>query len=653
MLKINNVDYTNDYKVINNIRCLAIDMIDKANSGHPGICLGASPIIYTLFSHHLNIYPKDKNWVNRDRFVLSAGHGAPMLYATLYMLGYLSLDDCKDLRVLGSFTPGHPEIETPGVEMTTGPLGQGIATSVGMAISERYLNSLNKNIFNHYTYVLCGDGDLMEGVSYEALSLAGKLNLNKLIILYDSNDVTLDSELIRSSDEDVITRFKAINFDVYKVLDGENIKSIDSAINKAKKGNKPSIIIIKTKIGRYSCNEGKNITHGKPLDKKDISNIKKKLDIYDSPFTVSNDSMEYFQNKLYERVNYVYKDWRRKFNNLKESEQKRFKNLIDNKPIYEIKDMDIAYEDMALRDISGSILNKVAKNFELVIGGSADLSSSCKTNLKDLGIFDNKNYHGRNIYFGIREHAMGSILNGLALCGLRPFGSTFLVFSDYLRPAIRMSALMNLGVLYIFTHDSITVGEDGKTHEPIEQLTSLELIPNLYVYHPYDVNELISCYKEIYKYLRPAVLVLPRDSKEISELTKSNKINKGAYILKKETSDNYTILLSSGETIGLAIKVAEELSIRGIDTRIVSMPCYKNFLEQDNEYYETIFPKDHQIIGITYGVKERFYRFTNKVIGLNEFGASGKKDDVLKFFNLDKDSVLEKVLEIIKGENYE
>ena len=377
------------------------------------------------------------------------------------------------------------------------------------------------------------------------------------------------------------------------------------------------------------------------------------MDIYDSPFTVSNDSMEYFQNKLYERVNYVYKDWRRKFNNLKESEQKRFKNLIDNKPIYEIKDMDIAYEDMALRDISGSILNKVAKNFELVIGGSADLSSSCKTNLKDLGIFDNKNYHGRNIYFGIREHAMGSILNGLALCGLRPFGSTFLVFSDYLRPAIRMSALMNLGVLYIFTHDSITVGEDGKTHEPIEQLTSLELIPNLYVYHPYDVNELISCYKEIYKYLRPAVLVLPRDSKEISELTKSNKINKGAYILKKETSDNYTILLSSGETIGLAIKVAEELSIRGIDTRIVSMPCYKNFLEQDNEYYETIFPKDHQIIGITYGVKERFYRFTNKVIGLNEFGASGKKDDVLKFFNLDKDSVLEKVLEIIKGENYE
>jgi len=648
MLGIKNEDFSNDYKVINNIRCLAIDMIDNANSGHPGICLGATPMLYTLYSRHLNIYPKDPNWYNRDRFILSAGHGAPMLYATLYMLGYITLDDCKNLRKLNSNTPGHPEIETPGVDMSTGPLGQGVATSVGMAIAERYLNTLNKNLFNHYTYVLCGDGDLMEGVSYEALSLAGKLKLNKLILLYDSNNVTLDSNLDRSSDEDIITRFKAINFDIFVVSDGENIKEIDNALKKAKESSKPSIIIVKTKIGKHSKNEGLNITHGKPLDKEDISNIKNKLDVYDSSFTVSNDALEYFQKVVYDRVNYVYKDWKRKFNNLKETEQVRFEKILEGKNTYEIKDMDIPYENLSLRDISGKILNKIANDFELVIGGSADLSSSCKTNLDDLGIFDSGNYHGRNIYFGIREHAMGAILNGMALCNLRPFGSTFLVFSDYLRPSIRMSALMDLPVTYIFTHDSITVGEDGKTHQPIEQLYSLDLIPNLQVYHPFDVNELISCYKEIYRNTKPSALVLPRDNKQVSELTKSNKIDKGAYILKKEESDNYIILLGSGEVIGTLIEVSEELKIHGIDTRIVSLPCYKNFIKQDDKYINNVLPSDKKIIGISYSIENRFYRFTNQVIGVNEFGISAKKDEVLDYFSLTKDKICEQILELIK-----
>ncbi len=659
MLGINNIfgmnseDYTNDYKVINNIRCLALDMIDNANSGHPGICLGATPMLYTLFSRHLNIYPSDANWYNRDRFILSAGHGAPMLYATLHMLGYLSLDDCKNLRKLNSNTPGHPEIETKGIDMATGPLGQGVATSVGMAISERYLNTLNKNLFDHYTYVLCGDGDLMEGVSYESLSLAGKLKLNKLILLYDANNITLDSELERSSDEDVISRFKAINFDIFMVSDGENIHDIDNAIKKAKESNKPSIIVVKTKIGKYSVNEGKNITHGKPLDKEDISSIKNKLDIYDSPFTVSSDAVEYFQKMIYNRVSYLYKDWKRKFNNLKESEQERFNKIIEGKTTYEIKDMDVPYQDLSLRDISGKILNIIANNFELVIGGSADLSSSCKTNLDNLGIFDSNNYHGRNIYFGIREHAMASILNGMALCNLRPFGSTFLVFSDYMRPAIRMSALMDLPVLYIFTHDSITVGEDGKTHQPIEQLYSLDLIPNLNVYHPFDVNELISCYKEIYKNNKPSVLVLPRDNKEISELTKSNQIDKGAYIMKKEESDNYIILLGSGEVMGTLINVSEELKIHGIDTRIVSLPCYKNFIKQSTDYVNKVLPKDKKIIGVSYSLNERFYRFTDKVIGVNDFGVSAPKSDVLDYFSLTKDKLCEQILEMIKEDSNE
>ena len=310
--------------------------------------------------------------------------------------------------------------------------------------------------------------------------------------------------------------------------------------------------------------------------------------------------------------------------------------------------MVFPYEDLALRDISGKILNEIANNFELVIGGSADLSSSCKTNLNNLGIFDSGNYNGRNIYFGIREHAMGAILNGMALCNLRPFGSTFLVFSDYLRPAIRMSALMNLPVLYIFTHDSITVGEDGKTHQPIEQLYSLDLIPNLVVYQPFDVNELISCYKEIYKNKKPSVLVLPRDNKEVSELTKCNKIDKGAYVLNKEETDDFIVLLGSGEVIGTLIEVSEELKIHGIDSRIVSIPCYKNFINQNSTYINNVLPKNKEIIGISYSSGERFYHFTNKVIGVNTFGVSAPKSDILEYFSLTKEKICEQVLEILK-----
>ena len=643
---------TKDYQVINNIRCLAIDMIDNANSGHPGMCLSASTIVWTLFSRHLNIYPADKNWYNRDRFVLSAGHGVPMLYACLYMLSYISLDDCRALRQLNSITPGHPEIKTPGIDMSTGPLGEGIASAVGMAIAERYLNTLNKNLFNHYTYVLCGDGDLMEGVSYEALSLAGHLKLNKLIILYDANSVTLDGDLSKSSDEDVITRFKAINFDIYTVLDGDSVIEIDEALKKAKKSLKPSIIIIKTKIGKYSVNEGSNVVHGKPLSKEDISNIKNKLDIYDTPFTVSNEAKEYFNYKVLERVKTVYHSWARKYDNLKETERERFKKIIENKTAWIMGDLDVEYKDMSLRDISSKILNSIANSNELVMGGSADLSSSCKTYLENLGTFDNTNYHGRNIYFGVREHAMAAIMNGMALSGLRPFGSTFLVFSDYMRGAIRMSAMMNLPVLYILTHDSITVGEEGASHEPIEQEYSLEIMPNMFVYHPMDVNELISSYKDIYASNHPSILILPRDGKKVSELSKSNKIQKGAYILKNEESDEFITLLGSGECVHTLLEVADELSMRGIHTRVVSMPCFNNFKKESVEYQNKIIPKAKKTIALTYGVRDKYYYWTKDVIGVDSFGLSGKKDDILDFYGLSNDKVLESVLTMI-GEKSE
>lgn len=651
MFKIKKEDYRNDYRVINNLRCLSLDMIDNANSGHPGICLGAAPIIYTLFSRHLSFNRKDIDWYNRDRFVLSAGHGAPLLYSTLYMLDYLTLDDLKNLRQLDSITPGHPEITTPGIDMATGPLGQGIASSVGMAIAERYLNSTyNKNLINHYTYVLCGDGDLMEGVSYESLAIASKLKLNKLIILYDYNNITLDGKLNDSSEEDVITRFKALNFNILFVNDGESITEIDNAITKAKQSLMPSIIIVKTVIGKHSVNEGNNIVHGKPLSKEDISNIKNKLDIYDTPFTVSMDAINYFQDYVDKRMYLVYKDWARKYSNLKESERDKLKKVFELNNLFTLKDIDVDYQDKSLRDISGSILNTISEEFDLLIGGSADLSSSCKTNLVNSKAFNSSNYKGRNIYFGVREHAMGSILNGMALSGLRPFGSTFLVFSDYLRPAIRMSAIMNLPVIYIFTHDSITVGEDGMTHQPIEQLASLELIPNLYIYRPYDVNELIACYKDILANKHPSVLVLPRDNKEISELTKSNKVENGAYILKKEEEEDYITLIASGEEIGLLIKVSDNLKAIGIDTRIVSVPCYQNFIDK---FDESVIPTDKLSIALTFGVSDYYYRFTKNVIGLNNFGKSAKKEDLLNHYGFTVEELEKKILAIIKENNNE
>ena len=637
------IDYRKDYKVINNMRALSLDMINNAKSGHPGICLGAATILYTLYSKYLSFNRNNPNWYNRDRFILSAGHGAPIFYSMLYMMDALSLDDVKALRRIDSITPGHPEISTPFVDMATGPLGQGIASSVGMALAERYLNATySKSLINHYTYVLCGDGDLCEGVSYEALSLASKLKLNKLIILYDSNDVTLDAPLKSSSEEDIIKRFQSLNFNI-QIANGDSIKDISDAIDAAKEASMPSIIICKTIIGKYSKLEGKNTVHGKPLDEDDIKSIKEKLDVINSPFTVSEDAMNYFKDTIDKRMYLPLRDWERKYNNLKEEEKEKLDKLFDLKTEFEIGNLDFDYEDLSLRDISGNILNAIAKEFPLLIGGSADLSSSCKTNLVNEKVFEAGNYSGRNIYFGVREHAMASILNGMALSGLRPFGSGFLVFSDYMRPAIRMSAIMNLGVIYILTHDSITVGEDGLTHEPIEQLASLEIIPNLYVYRPFDVNELLASFRDILKNNRPSVLVLPRDNKRITDLTKNNKIEEGAYILKKEEKEDFITLLANGEELGLVMDVSDNLNALGFDTRIISIPCMQNFIDGNNF---DIIPEE-KVVAITFGVPEYFYRFTKKVIGLEKFGVSAKKEDILNHFGYDVESLTNKVRELV------
>lgn len=652
----------NDRKVIDQIRSLGLDMIMAAQSGHPGIVLGAAPIIYTLYKNHLQIDPNNPDWMARDRFILSAGHGSALLYATLFMAGYpLTLDDLKQFRHLHSKTPGHPELGiTPGVDMSTGPLGQGIATAVGMAIGERYLNHYSEekkfpNLLDHYTYVLCGDGDLMEGVSYEATSLAGTLRLNKLIVLYDSNHVSLDGDTKMTFTENVKERFTALGWNVISDVDGEDCNDIDHAISKAKTSSLPSIIIVSTTIGKYSKYQGTSKVHGAPLEEEDLQNVKKQLEVRDIPFTVSQEAIDFFQTSIQERMSPILKEWYTKYEKLEGTLQQELTALNERHIEVSLKDfaLEIPENHMeSTRVSSGKILNHIASSTPFFLGGSADLSSSTKTYLKENGDFSSSNPGGRNIWYGVREHAMAAISNGLALMGLLPFASTFLVFSDYLKPAIRMSALMNLRTLYIFTHDSITVGQDGPTHQPVEQLVALRAIPNLEVFRPADGNEVLGCYKAILeKKEGPSALILSRNDVEIMDSTKANEVSKGAYIVRKEEKYLQGILIATGEEVALALSVSEKLSAEGIDTRVVSMPSIERFLAQPNEYQAEILPTTIKTVVLEAGSSYSWYRFVYNekyLVNVNGFGLSGTKDEVSKAFQIDFDSVFTKIEKLFR-----
>lgn len=652
----------NDRKVIDQIRSLGLDMIMAAQSGHPGIVLGAAPIIYTLYKNHLQIDPNNPDWMARDRFILSAGHGSALLYATLFMAGYpLTLDDLKQFRHLHSKTPGHPELGiTPGVDMSTGPLGQGIATAVGMAIGERYLNHYSEekkfpNLLDHYTYVLCGDGDLMEGVSYEATSLAGTLRLNKLIVLYDSNHVSLDGDTKMTFTENVKERFTALGWNVISDVDGEDCNDIDHAISKAKTSSLPSIIIVSTTIGKYSKYQGTSKVHGAPLEEEDLQNVKKQLEVRDIPFTVSQEAIDFFQTSIQERMSPIVKEWYTKYEKLEGTLQQELTALNERHIEVSLKDfaLEIPENHMeSTRVSSGKILNHIASSTPFFLGGSADLSSSTKTYLKENGDFSSSNPGGRNIWYGVREHAMAAISNGLALMGLLPFASTFLVFSDYLKPAIRMSALMNLRTLYIFTHDSITVGQDGPTHQPVEQLVALRAIPNLEVFRPADGNEVLGCYKAILeKKEGPSALILSRNDVEIMDSTKANEVSKGAYIVRKEEKYLQGILIATGEEVALALSVSEKLSAEGIDTRVVSMPSIERFLAQPNEYQAEILPTTIKTVVLEAGSSYSWYRFVYNekyLVNVNEFGLSGTKDEISKAFQIDFDSVFTKIEKLFR-----
>lgn len=646
-------------KAIQTIRMLSVDMIEKAQSGHPGLPLGFAPALFTLYDEFLKQDPKNPNWMNRDRFVLSAGHGSALLYSLLYLFDNgLTLEDLKDFRQLGSKTEGHPEYwNSPGVEATTGPLGQGFAMSVGMAMAERHLaakyNKEDLPLIDHYTYVMVGDGCLQEGISQEAASLAGSLKLEKLICLYDSNNITIEGDTDGVFAEDTRLRFEALGWDTFFVEDGNDLKAIEKAISEAKKTDKPSFIEIKTKIGYGSVKEGSAASHGAPIGEENIPSLRKNLDwAYEEAFTVPDNVKERMAEKV-ESLGSFYKDWLKIEKKYKEKYPEDYENL--QKALKKEMPEDLFTEEFftfdktkASRVYSGEILNKISEKLDYLVGGSADLAPSNMTHLENEAIF-NEDPAGRNIQFGVREHAMAAITNGLSLHGgVLPYNATFFVFSDYLKPALRLSSMMNQQVFYILTHDSIGVGEDGPTHQPIEQLAMLRSTPGLTTFRPADGRETAAAYKYALEHKNgPTAFVLSRQGLPNLEET-SKDLSKGAYILKEFGEELELILISTGSELSLTLEVAEKIyEEKEIGIRVVSMPGMDLFLAQEAEYQEEILPKDiRQRVSVealsTFGWSE-IVGLDGLAIGMTTFGSSGPGDDVFEHFGFTVDQITEKI----------
>ena len=630
--------------------------------------MGAATTLYTLFTRHLNINLNDLNWINRDRFVMSAGHGSALLYATLFMSGYpLTIDDLKNFRRAHSKTPGHPEYGvTPGVEVSTGPLGQGIATAVGMSLGGKILenryqltptNRFDRNVkvFDHYVYVLCGDGDLMEGISSEASSFAGTHGLDNLIVLYDSNHVSLDGSTEHTFTEDVCAKFRAMGWYTDLVKDGESIDDIDKAIEKAKRENKPSLIEIRTVIGRGSLLEGTNEVHGKPLGDEDILQLKKKLNLSPEPFAFSDFLRTEMQKRITEHSRKKYDEWASEYSRIKELTKYDLSFLMNKESTVDLKnyhfDFPADYKE-ELRVTNMEIMKTIRSLVPNFLGGSADLASSTKTYLRGEADISKADYTGSNIWFGVREHAMGAILNGLALTNFQVFGSTFLTFADYLKPAMRMSALMKLDPTFIFTHDSIAIGSDGPTHQPIEQLAMIRAIPTMKLFRPADANELIGSWDYILNHHdHPNTLVVAKQAVKLLD-TKPEAVLKGAYVIRKEEQTLHGIIIATGTEVHTALGVAKELKEKeGLDLRVVSMPCMELFLEQPKEYQEELLPKGVRTFVIEAGSSSCWYRFVyneDYLITVDTFGVSGTKDEVLEYCQFDFQSIVSKIKQKLK-----
>lgn len=642
------MDKNTDKKIINYIKSIGIDMINNAGSGHPGIVLGAAPMIYTLFKNHLRMNTDDVNWINRDRFVMSAGHGSALLYSTMHMFGYpITINDLKNFRQVDSITPGHPEYGiTPGVEATTGPLGQGFVNAVGMAIAEKHLKAkYGKDLFDYKVYVLCSDGDLMEGIVTEAASLAGTLKLNNLIVLYDSNEVSLDGPTSKAFTEDTIKKFEALGWNTLTVLNGDETGSIDKAINEAKLSSKPTLIEIKTIIGRDTSLAGTHEVHGKLLSKEDSENLRKLLlDEDKGPFYIPEDLLKTARSFMKDRVIDEYNNHLE----LSKNNSEVLESLKNKEIIIDISklesELDLTKKE-ATRITNGKIMNKLVDLIPNFIGGSADLGSSTKTHLNNEEDMSVDNYSGKNIWFGVREHAMGSIVNGLALSGLRAFCSTFLVFSDYMRPSIRLSALMNIPSIFIFSHDAVNIGQDGPTHQPIEHLTMLRSTPNLTVFRPADGKELLGSWNEMLKLTSPSCLILGRGDVPQLEMSSSEGVSKGAYILKQEEGALEAVVIATGSEVTTAINVVNQLHNKE-NIRVVSMPSQEIFLKQTKEYQESILPSDIKRIVIEAGSSFSWHRFVSdeeSLITIDNFGASGPSKDVLEYCNFTEEQIKKRI----------
>lgn len=652
---------------VNAIRVLSADAVQKANSGHPGLPLGAAAIGYELWANHMNHNPKNPSWENRDRFVLSGGHGSTLLYSLLHLFGYgLTLDDLKNFRQWGSKTPGHPEYGvTTGVEASTGPLGAGMAMAVGMAMAETHLAAkFNKEgypVVDHYTYVLGGDGCMMEGINYEAFSLAGTLKLNKLIVLYDSNKISIEGNTDIAFTEDVPARFKAMGFKVLEVKDGNDISEIGKAIEEAKEDKEsPSFIKINTKIGFGSPKEGSADVHGAPLGADNIIAMKKTLGWpSEEPFFVPDEVYENYKAKAEnlakkeEEWNKLFKDYCEKFPKMKTlwdeyKDETKAGKLLDDEDFW-------SYDEKAdaTRNLSGKVLNKLSAKLPTLFGGSADLAPSNKSYVNGAGDYSAENYAGRNVHFGVRELAMTGIGNGLVLHGLKAYVSTFFVFSDYVKPMARLASLMEIPLTFILTHDSIGVGEDGPTHEPIEQLAEFRAMPNFNVFRPADATETIAAwYSAVTSKETPTALVLTRQN--LPQLAGSSKeALKGGYIVadsSKETPD--AIIIASGSEVSLSIEAKEALAKEGIDVRVVSMPCMDIFEKQPLEYKEKVLPKSVRARVAVEALSEfgwgKYVGLDGKTVCLDRFGASAPAGVLFKEFGFTVDNVVKAVKEVIK-----
>ncbi|NMP22835.1 transketolase [Sulfobacillus harzensis] len=646
-------------EAINSIRGLAIDGVEAAKQGHPGLPLGAAAMGYTLWTKFLHHNPHNPHWLNRDRFILSAGHGSMLLYALLYLTGYdLPLDELKRFRQWQSKTPGHPEYGlTPGVETTTGPLGQGFATGVGMAIAEAYLSArYNKpgfDLIDHYTYAIVSDGDLMEGISSEAASLAGTLSLGKLIYLYDDNHISIEGRTDIAFREDVLKRFQAYGWHTERVTDGNDVDAIEEAIKKAQADPRPSLIAVRTIIGYGSPNrQDTPKVHGEALGPEEAKLTKEFLGLpTDKTFYVPDDVLAHFRQAVANgseweaEWNRLFDKYRAQYPDLAQELEQAISGQVPNEALADLPVWDEGTA-LATRAASGQVLNRIAPRWPALIGGSADLAPSNNTNIKDGGNFSAEQYDGRNLHFGVREHAMGAALNGMLLHGgLRVYGGTFLIFSDYMRPAIRLAALMHQPAIYIFTHDSIGLGTDGPTHQPIEQLAALRAIPGVYVVRPADPNETREAWKLALNTTdHPIAMALTRQSVDALPSEKTTGLSRGAYVLWESGSHPELVIMASGSEVGVALAAGRQLADKGTAVRVVSFPCWEKFEEQDEEYRRTVLPPNTRRIAIEAGSPMGWDKYVGEngaIIGLNHFGASAPGEVLFREFGLTPEHVVD------------